>query len=566
VSAQARTAAISADELTAVALLNCLIRELAGPRGKVLVSWPHALITLTSTGRTIRIGLRRPSLGELRPTGRVEWSDGAGGWFPLSWDQVADAVGSELAAGSGYWNPRLISEITASHAFVSAVLRRRTEPDQLEADHETGLEFNSTADYLASEQSLIAGHRFHPAPKARSGSLVEALRYAPEARSQFRLRYLAVPEELLWQYEAQPGAAEVFDRGQPPPAGHQLLPVHPWQYRILLRGNALPAALSSGRLIDLGELGDPVRPTSSVRTVVEADGSGFLKLSLAVQITNCLRVNPLHEMHAAVALTGLLGPVRTELAELFPGTLILGEPACRTAQLGLTGDGDDLAAGLGVIAREGLADRLPDGVRPLLAAALVEPLPDPAVAGLLDLVCADRDELIEWWDGYLARLLPPVLHAFLAHGVVFEAHLQNVVIGLCATSGRANHVVLRDLEGVKLVGPRHSTALALLPPGVRDHLDHSAERGWNRVAYCLFVNHIGGVLGTLADRRPGAERWLWSRVRSAIQSFRREHGDAPQLRAVLAGTPLPAKTNLLTRWHDDADRDSGYVPVSLPLG
>jgi siderophore synthetase component len=86
------------------------------------------------------------------------------------------------------------------------------------------------------------------------------------------------------------------------------------------------------------------------------------------------------------------------------------------------------------------------------------------------------------------------------------------------------------------------------------------------VAYCLFVNHVSGVLGVLADRDPGAERRLWSRVRCALESFRRDHGDAPQLRAVLAGVPLPAKTNLLTRWRRDADRDSGYVPVSLPLG
>jgi len=86
------------------------------------------------------------------------------------------------------------------------------------------------------------------------------------------------------------------------------------------------------------------------------------------------------------------------------------------------------------------------------------------------------------------------------------------------------------------------------------------------VAYCLFVNHVSGVLGVLADRDPGAERLLWSRVRHALEVFRRDHGDAPQLRAVLAGVPLPAKTNLLTRWHRHADRNSGYVPVSLPLG
>jgi siderophore synthetase component len=86
------------------------------------------------------------------------------------------------------------------------------------------------------------------------------------------------------------------------------------------------------------------------------------------------------------------------------------------------------------------------------------------------------------------------------------------------------------------------------------------------VAYCLFVNHLSSILGVLADRDPGAERLLWSRVRSAVQTFARDHGDAPQLRDVLAGVPVPAKTNLLTRWRRNTDRDSGYVPVALPLG
>jgi siderophore synthetase component len=252
------------------------------------------------------------------------------------------------------------------------------------------------------------------------------------------------------------------------------------------------------------------------------------------------------------------------LIKLFPGTVVLAEPAVRTVDVGAPpGLGDQL----GVIAREGLSEHLQAGVRPLLAAALTEPWPDPAVTGLLDRLSARRDDLIAWWDQYLARLLPPVLHAFFAHGLVFEAHLQNVVIGLGVDPADLPiQLVLRDLEGVKLVGPRYSSDLAVLPAQVRDHLVYTPERGWDRVAYCLFVNHLSGVLAVLADRDPGAERLLWSRVRHAVRNFRREHGDAPQLRAVLAGMPLPAKTNLLTRWHRDADKDSGYVPVSLPLG
>jgi siderophore synthetase component len=552
---------LSAGRLTALALLNCLIREVAVPRGLVDTDASWVRIRLPATGRTLRAALRRPSRSEPRLTGQVEhWDDDALGWRPLDWAELANWVDAELTGPSGVLSPELIAEVTASHAFLAEILRLRTI-----SDHQSE-GADRIADYLTSEQSLLAGHRFHPAPKARSGPMTEAVHYAPEARTAFRLRYLAVPAELIQQYEVFPGAADTFDQLLDcAPSGHRLLPVHPWQYRILSRGTALPAALASGRLVQLGELGNPVRPTSSVRTVAHTDGTGFLKLSLGVQITNCLRVNPIHEIQAAVIVSRELEPLRAELAKLFPGTLVLAEPASRTVDLGSIDATGELATGLGVIAREGLAGVLPGKVQPLLAAALVEPVPTAPITAVLDLLSRDRQRLIDWWDGYLARLLPPVPYAFLAHGVVFEAHLQNVVVGLAESDARPEQVVLRDLEGVKLVGPRHGELLAGLPPQVREHLGYSASRGWDRVAYCLFVNNVSSVLSMLTDLDPGVEGSLWSRVRSTVQAFRTDHGDAPQLRDILTGMPLPAKTNLLTRWHRTADRDSGYVPVQLPI-
>ncbi len=34
----------------------------------------------------------------------------------------------------------------------------------------------------------------------------------------------------------------------------------------------------------------------------------------------------------------------------------------------------------------------------------------------------------------------------------------------------------------------------------------------------------------------------------------------------MAGVPLPAKANLLTRWERKADRHAGYVRIGSPLG
>ena len=562
-----------AGSLTAQAVLNCLVREVAGPAGRIRSEGGHLYLSLAGTGHLLRAQLRRPALAEPRVTGRVEILDGAAGWIPIGWRRLASLTSAEFHPSREHSEspePHGVSgleaEIAASHEFLVEVLRRR------------GTAARPGAVPSGPEQSLLVGHRFHPAPKSRSGPVAEALRYAPEVGAAFRLRYLAVPEEFHWERAVEPDDAARAERtlataaGTEAPAGHHLLPVHPWQFEILRREGTALAALAAAGVRDLGELGAPVRPTSSVRTV-DAGAAGFLKLSLSVQITNCLRVNPRVELTGAVAMSRLLGPVAAELGELFEGCAVLGEPSARTADLdgvdGVDGGFTGLGDRLGVILRAPLDTVLPAGVRAVPAAVLVEPWPDPETAATLRRLGARSERLLAWWTAYLELLVPPVLHAFAAHGVVFEAHLQNVVVGL-GPDGFPVRMVLRDLEGVKLTGPRHLDEVERLPDDVLDHLRYPADLGWQRVAYCLLVNHVSGVLAALADRAPAAEPALWRQVRRTLERFRDGHaragrGDVPRLGEVLAGAPVPAKTNLLTRARRTADRLSGYVPVRLPL-
>ncbi len=168
----------------------------------------------------------------------------------------------------------------------------------------------------------------------------------------------------------------------------------------------------------------------------------------------------------------------------------------------------------------------------------------------------------------MRHVAPPVLHALFEHGIVFEPHLQNVLIGVDG-DGLPVQAVLRDLEGVKLVTPRHDQALAALKPEVASALGYDAERGWRRVAYCLFVNHLAEVAAAVADRHPRAEDFeaaLWDRARTVLTGYAGEHGWPPRLREVLAGVPLPAKANLRLRWARAADREASYLTVRNPLG
>ncbi|WP_269853449.1 IucA/IucC family protein [Streptomyces sp. RPT161] len=536
-----------ADVVAVHTLLNCLLREVSGPEQQATVVDGHLYLRLPRRGVLLRVALRRLSLfGAHRFRGpAAERVDG--GWRQVALERLGEYVHTELSLRSGVGNDEFLGQLAASRDGIAAALALRTRP------------YPGTDRYLESEQSLVYGHRFHPTPKARCAAYDACDDYAPEARTAFPLRHLAVRRELVAGECATPGADALLDRLRTVPDGYRLLPVHPWQYRLLADVPRLRAAIGAGDVRDLGEGGAPFTATASVRTLY---GQGaFLKFSLNVRITNCLRKNARYELAGAVALTRLLDPVLRELAARFPGTAMLREPAYRT--LALPGD-DALLEGFGVIVRDGLAAHLPPGVTPLLAAAVADEYPTSGahVSRLLD--GAGRPEALEWWTAYLRLLLPPVLAAYFDHGVVLEPHLQNVLVGVDG-AGLPRHIVFRDLEGTKLLAERHGEALAALPADVAGPLTYDARRGWDRVVYCLLVNHTAELLAALADLHPGSEPALWARVRAVLREYADEHGCPPRLRALLAGVPLPAKANLLTRWARHADRDAGYVAVRSPL-
>jgi siderophore synthetase component len=548
--------ALTPDALTGQALLNCLIREVSAPEDQALAGHGHVLIRLARSGVTLRAELRRPSAGiGPRPTGQVQVR-GDRGWRVIGWRRLADLIADELILATGVTNAEFTGQVGEGHAACAAILRARAGRD---ADADADWTRDRIGRYLASEQALIAGHRFHPAPKARQGAPRDWLRYAPEAGARFPLRFLGVRDEVL----ACDGDTAGLDRlGAPdPPPGYRVLPVHPWQFRLLGRRPWLRQALSRGLVVDLGDGAREVVPTSSVRTVYDPVSDVFCKFSLNVRITNCVRKSAWYELASSVVLTRLLDPVFADLGRRFPGTVLLGEPGYRTAALSVR----EAYEGLAVIVRDGVAGRTWPHVTPVLAASLTE--------GCAFFGGRDPDWLVSWWQAYVRVVGRPVLAAFFGHGVVLEPHLQNVLIGL-DDDGWPAQAIFRDLEGTKLVAARHQALLAGLAPDVARGLAYDQRRGWDRVAYCLLVNHLAEIAAAIADHVGTAvdpdkaaelERALWDQARPVLDEAAREHGWPPELRAVLAGVPLPAKANLRVRWARAADREAAYVPVRNPL-
>lgn len=505
-----------ADEATGLALLNCAVREICAPDRQVWPSPPYLLARLPRAGTLLRARLTRPPVMSPRLTGPIE--EHRGDWVRPGWRRLAELIAEELELLTGEANPEFVGQVAASHDAMAIMARRPTRAGDR---------------YLDSEQSLLAGHRFHPSPKAREGGDWAA--YAPELGARFPLRWLAVREDAV----EQDGDLSLLDRLAPPVRdGYRALPAHPWQLALLRPAQAA--------LVDLGTYGPEAVPTSSVRTVHVGDC--FLKFGLDVRITNCVRKNAWYELAGSVALTRALRPV----FEGLPCDL-LGEPGYRTVS-------GNLREGLGVIVREGVA-----GVpgTPLLAAAIA----DPYGATLPRLVGdASPEHLLAWWDAYVRHVATPVLRAYLEHGVVLEPHLQNVLV-CTGDDGMPIRAVFRDLEGTKLLPGLWRSFLADLPLPVARAMTYDPARGWDRLAYCLFVNHLGEVAAALADLCPSLEPELWRLLRQHVADRTEANvpGTAERLRAVLAGVPLPAKANLRTRWSRHPDRRAAYVGVPNPL-
>ncbi|WP_405729473.1 IucA/IucC family protein [Streptomyces sp. NBC_00028] len=477
------TSPAAADAYAAAPLLNCLLREVA-------VALPGSGDVRTHrlpSGRLLRVrGARRPGEPEVNTDGH---------WHRIGHTELVKLVAEELTLHTGLSNHDLPAEMIDSRDAVAAILtaRARATPP--------------TDPYLRSEQSLLTGHPYHPAPKARGGGPVARwLPYAPEAHARFPLTLLGVREDAV----VEEGDTSALDSLGEAPPGYRLLPAHPWQLDLV----DLTDAFADGRLIRLGTSAFDVWPTAAIRTLYAPERDLFLKFSLDVRITNDIRRLWRHDLRA------LRRTDRAAVKAFADGPAAwLSDRGYRTTDFAF----EELA----VLVRDGFHGHLRPGATPLLAAGLVEGFEGVPSGGTA------------WWEAYLRAVVPPALAAFADHGVVLEAHLQNTLVAV-DTDGMPVQALFRDAEGVKLL------------------TDVERAAGWERLVYCLVVNHLCEVAAALAERRPGLDPW---------PALRRElaRHDLPEITDLLTSPTLPGKTNLLLRWTGADGADARYLPLPNPL-
>ena len=571
-------------------LLNCYCREVAVPEGQVSIGllfgqsdWPLSLRAAMQCGQVMLVLMPRINTRLLlvvehdSPTGNYRYSSSGyfkvpgQRWEGLQWHTLATLLLKDLSLKYDQpFNHELLVQIRESVTVTRAFM------------NESGLEMpsDSLQAFLFSEQSLRFGHPFHPAPKSRQGFSVEDVeQYSPETGSRFQLHYFAVRREFLIQQSVLSETCDAIVAADAPvslPEDFALLPVHPWQAGYLLKLPLVQESLRLDHLRDLGILGNPYYPTSSIRTLFNPQSAYFYKCSLHVRITNCVRKNAIYELDGALMVTRIMRELQPELAVHFPELRVMEEPAYQSVNLGEQDSEQSrmVTEGFGMILRQGLHGMLEEGVTPVLAGAIFgnRALGENWFESLLQ-QHAGKSELPqqmlveEWFTAYVEQLMLPVLYCFFQRGVIFEPHLQNVLIGI--TEGLPVRLYLRDFEGVKLQ-PEHFPAerLVAVSERVRKSLWYSEEQGWKRIVYCLFVNNFCEAISQLAAGNPDLELSLWRVVREQLLAYQMQYGNESSTRYInrlLAGESFPAKANLVNRFFKRADREVSYVPLHNPL-
>lgn len=524
--------AAAAQLLATEALLRCWVRETQTARP------PGGTLKLDLGRVTVRVPVEYWSATGLHRFGTPRDEHG-----PLTADALARLLGPAAQAEPAALD-RLVRRTADSADRIAAHLSARTAQPNPNAP---------ATPFLAGEQSLPAGHPLHPTPKSRDGlTAQEAARYSPELRGSFPLHWFAVDAGLVaHESELGPAAPELAASisGLTTP-GRVAVPAHPWQAAELLRRTGVRKLIGEGRLDHLGPAGPHWNPTSSLRTVYRPDVAVMLKLSLGLRITDSRRENRRRELLRGVEahrmLSGVLG---SKLLGAHPTFRVLTDPAYLAVD-GVPGldvafrhapfRATDYVYCVAALTDLGRGPGSPDGH------------PHELAAHLHDLAANERRSVwavtVEWFVRYVGNLIVPLLWLDAEHGVALEGHQQNTLIQLDAR-GYPSTGWYRGNQGFSYRESRVAelealTGLANL--GKASESTAPDERVSERLVYCVGIDNLMGMVGSLGGAGLAEEEELLAVARDLLAPLRGHH----PVDLLLGAPTLRCKANLLSRVAD----------------
>ncbi len=443
----------------------------------------------------------------------------------------------------------------------------------------------NSCDFIDSEQSILFGHWLHPTPKSRQGiAFWQQAHYSPELRGHFKLHYFSVSNNLVMQGSAlAKSASEIifdeltrYEKVELAP-DHVLIPVHPLQAHNLLLEDWVRKLLADGSMVYLGERGAQYTPTSSVRTVFNADSQWMIKLSIPVKITNSLRTNKRRELEDGMVVERYLRD--SGFFSQRSHFKIISDPAYITVNL--PGDKEQDSGFEVVLRRNHFVKDKGQGVCSLLALAQ-DPIPsikNPMASSLLKQIIqslaidegrSDRDVTLDWFQRYWSCSVESLIVLYDRYGIALEAHQQNSLLDV--SKGYPSCYYYRDNQGFYL-SRQYSDALA----NVADKLNltdifYDDDKIFTAISYYVFVNQLFAIIYRLGADGLIEEEILIERCRHHLLDLRNKMQGVGKafIDYILNSEQLGFKTNLLARINNIDELQEGmehcvYSTVVNPL-
>ncbi|MDN5909460.1 MAG: GNAT family N-acetyltransferase, partial [Brevibacterium sp.] len=369
------------------------------------------------------------------------------------------------------------------------------------------------ADFQTTEAAMTEGHPGFIANNGRIGfSLADYRRWAPETGRTTCIEWVAATREhsqlslgegfdeathLDWALSTS--ERELFDSrirtaGRNPEDFH-LLPVHPWQadHRLAI---TFAADIARGDLLPLGSGLDELQPQQSLRTFfnqTRADAP-YVKVALAVQNMGFLRGLSPKYMRDTPAINDWI-------AELVGSDPTFGQAGFRVLRertaLGYTGDvyhrtqeTNPHRKMLAALWRENPLTVIDPGQKVITMAALLH-RDHRGVAFVSELIRASGQAPEGWVRSYLRAYLHPLVHALLAHDLVFMPHGENLILIL--DDNVVTGAFMKDIgEEVAVLGkrglPDDVERIRALVPGEEKALSVFTDM------FDGVLRHLGGIL------------------------------------------------------------------------
>lgn len=573
-------------------LLNCLIKEFVLPMGLFRYEWPeeikashlHHLFNQHLANQKTEPNSSLHPLHIVMPNQQeffvlVDRQDNLGSqyylsgiyaktpnhtWQDLHFAEFVTALLESCSAITGYHNHELIEQIFDSRDLKTKIHHFARQQSGHALDN-----------YAQSEQALWFGHPNHPAPKARLWSAQHQQHYSPEFAVATPLHHFEVPKSGLSVRSHDMSQSEILQyvAQQPENIERAIICLHPVQAKLFLQDTRVQSYIAQGLIQDLGCKGEKFVPTASIRTWYSPAHDYFIKGSLHVRITNCVRKNAWYELESTLVIDQLLKQLYAKTPETFGGFQPISEPAVVSWAPEHASETDQIwfQEQTGIILRENFC-KTEGEANCLLSGTVFGKAHDlhPNILNFLQSTQNERltdQDLIQWFEQYQVLLLKPVLNLFYHHGIVMEPHLQNCI--LVHENSRPVKILLRDFEGVKLTSDLGMLKVQnqTLHPRVKQAIEYSRDKGWQRICYCLFVNHLSEAILALTYQRPHLAQTMWQVVYDELVRFKANISCAtPEIDELLAGAPIHCKTNFKVRLAGTADREAGYVTLASPWG